>query len=350
MNVAEAGAFDDVVGQDRAVAQLRAAAASPVHAYLFVGPPGSGKRHAAVAFAMALLCPDGGCGDCRCCRLVRDERHPDFSVFEPAGAFLLVKQGDEIIQRASLSPAEGRRNVIVLDGFHLVGSSVPPKLLKIVEEPPERTVFLILADHVPAELGTIASRCVRVDFGSLAPDVLTQVLVEEGVDAARAAEVAALAGGRLDRARLLASDSGFAARRELWRTLPGRLDGSGAAVAVAVEEIGRALDAAAEVLAASQSAERAAIGERQRDAGERAGSPKELTDRHKRELRRLRADELRFGLATLAGAYRDAMVAGEREENIAAVALIQRAAEALIRNPSEGLLLQALLVRLSALR
>ena len=176
------------------------------------------------------------------------------------------------------------------------------------------------------------------------------MLVEEGVDAARAAEVAALAGGRLDRARLLASDTGFAARRELWRSLPSRLDGSGAAVAVAVEDIGRALDDAAEVLAASQSAERAAIAERQREAGERAGTSKELTDRHKRELRRLRADELRFGLATLVGAYRDAMVSGEREEGIAAVALIQRAAEALVRNPSEGLLLQALLVRLSALR
>jgi DNA polymerase-3 subunit delta' len=369
MTLAAARAFDDVVGQHRAVAQLQAAAASPVHAYLFVGPPGSGKRRAAVAFAMALLCPDGGCGECRCCRLVRDERHPDLAIVEPEGAFLMVKQADAIITRASLSPAEGRRNVLVLDDFHLVHPQAAPKLLKIVEEPPERTVFLILTEHVPSELETIASRCVRVDFGGLAPDVLAHVLVEEGVDAAAAAEVAALAGGRLDRARLLASDTGFAARRELWRSLPGRLDGSGAAVAVAVEDIGRALDGAAEVLAATQSAERGAIAERQREAGERAGTsrlvsrsarlsprsdslagPKEITDRHKRELRRLRADELRFGLATLAGVYRDAMVSGEREEGIAAVALIQRAAEALVRNPSEGLLLQALLVRLSALR
>ena len=357
------------MGQDRAVTQLRAAATSPVHAYLFVGPPGSGKRHAAKAFATALLCPDGGCGDCRVCRLVRDERHPDLSIFEPEGAFLMVKQADAIITRASLTPAEGRRNVLILDDFHLVHPQAAPKLLKIVEEPPERTVFLILAEHVPAELETIASRCVRVEFGGLAPDVLASVLMGEGVDPDRAAEVAALAGGRLDRARLLASDTGFAARRELWRSLPNRLDGSGAAVAVAVEEIATALDGAAEVLATAQAAERAETEERQRQSGERSGgrrlvsrsarlsprsdslaAPKELTDRHKREIRRLRADELRFGLATLAGSYRDAMVSGERQEGIEAVALIQRAAEALVRNPSEGLLLQALLVRLSALR
>jgi DNA polymerase-3 subunit delta' len=342
--------FRDIVGQDAAVAQLEAAAAAPVHAYLFVGPPGSGKRAAALAFAAALLCPDGACGECRTCRLVRDERHPDLTVVEPEGAFLMVKQADAIITRASLTPAEGRYNVLVLVDFHLVHPQAAPKLLKIVEEPPERTVFVILTEHVPTELETISSRCVRVDFGGLAPDVLAQVLVGQGVDDTRAAEVAAVAGGRRDRAQLLASDDGFAARRELWRALPDRLDGTGAAAAVAVEEISRALDGAAEVLATSQAAERVEIEARLAAAGEKGGSRKELADRHKRALRRLRADELRFGLATLSGTYRDAVLAGDRHQGIEAVALIQRAVEALVRNPSEGLLLQALLVRLSDLR
>src|ERR1051325_11117856 len=85
-------ALAGLAGQERPLAQLRAAAASPVHAYLFVGPPGSGKRRAALAFAMALLCPQGGCGECRSCRLVTTEHHPDLTIVDPEGAFLMVKQ------------------------------------------------------------------------------------------------------------------------------------------------------------------------------------------------------------------------------------------------------------------
>ncbi|MFN2608223.1 MAG: ATP-binding protein, partial [Acidimicrobiales bacterium] len=214
--VTAASVFDDLIGQAGAADQLRAAARAPVHAYLLVGPPGSGKRPAARAFAAALLCPTGGCGVCDVCRRVRAGAHPDAVSLERQGPFITVAQAREIQRLALRSPNEGSRKVLILNDFHLVREA-GPTLLKVVEEPPPSTVFVILADAVPPELVTIASRCVRIDFGSLVHDDLVAALVAEGIDAVVAAEVAPSAGGRLDRARRLASDSGFSARRDSWR-------------------------------------------------------------------------------------------------------------------------------------
>ena len=349
--VGAARVLDILVGQDRAAAHLRAAARAPVHAYLFVGPPGSGKRPAARAFAAALLCPTGGCGECDVCVRVLGEVHPDLVVVDREGAFITVAQAREIQRLALRTPNERPRKVLVLTDFHLVREAAPT-LLKVVEEPPASTVFVILAEHVPPELVTIASRCVRVDFAALATADVAAVLVAEGVDPTRAADVADAAGGRLDRARLLASDPGFGARRAAWRSVPTRLDGTGAAVAVVAAELVDLLAAAAvEPLRARQAAELAALEERVERAGERGSGRKDLADRHKRELRRLRTDELRFGLATLSAAYRDALVAGAADARACAEAVeaLRAAAENLVRNPGEALLLQALLLRLPPL-
>lgn len=346
--------YDRVVGQDKAVAQLRGAAAAPVHAYLLVGPPGSGRREAARAFAASLLCADGGCGQCRDCSLALVEAHPDLTVVERVGPSISAEQIEDLVRRAALSPNEGRRNVLLLVDFHLVQQQAP-KLLKTIEEPPPRTVFVVLADHVPVELVTIASRCLRVDFGPVPDAALIEALVADGVARDRAEEVARAAAGRLDRARLLAADEAFVARQEAWRSVPRRLDGTGAAVAVVAAElvdlIGRA---GVEPLQARQAQEMTALDERVERAGERGSGRRQLEERHKRELRRLRTDELRHGLATLASVYRDAMASGgdgaTSRSWADAVAAIQQAIEALVRNPNELLLLQALLLRLPPLR
>src|SRR5262245_36781474 len=112
--------FDTLVGQARPVAQLRAAAGSPVHAYLLVGPPGGGKRPAARAFAAALLCPLGGCGSCDVCRRVLADVHPDAVVVERDGAYISVGQAREIQRLAMRTPVEGSRKVLQLIDFHLV--------------------------------------------------------------------------------------------------------------------------------------------------------------------------------------------------------------------------------------
>ena len=344
--------FDDVVGQDSAVGHLRAAVAAPVHAYLLVGPPGSGKRTAAVALAAALLCPRGGCGECDVCRRALAWAHPDLVLVERAGPSITVDQAREVRRLAMRSPNEGSRKVLVLTDFHLVREAASV-LLKVLEEPPASTVFVILAEQLTPELVTIASRCVRVDFGPLSAERIASALVAEGVDAAVAGEVGALAGGRLDRARLLANDPGFGARRDAWRAVPGRLDGTGATVAVVANDLAALLGSAGvAALEARQAQERAELEERVERTGERGSGRKVLADRHKRELRRLRHDELRFGLATLAGVYGEALADGSADARacVEAIAAIQSAAEAMVRNPTEALLLQDLLLHLPPVR
>lgn len=341
--------YDGVVGQERATAQLRASVTAPVHAYLLEGPPGSGKRAAARAFAASLLCEQGGCGTCPTCRLVGAEAHPDLRVVEPEGAFITADQAKEIIRCAVLSPAQKRRTVLLLIDFHLVHPRVAPKLLKIIEEPPPLTVFLIVTEHVPPELVTIASRCSRIEFRLLDKEVIAAALVAEGMDPAAAGSASEMAGGRLDRARLLASDPGFGDRRRMWRSLPGRLDGTGAAVAIAVSEIVAAIDAAAGPLETRHVGEAEVLQERIERYGERGSGRSAQEARHKKEMRRLRTDEVRFGLATLAGVYRHAAGSAAPATFVEALGTVQRAAESLIRNPIEGLLLESLLLRLPAL-
>lgn len=345
-----------VVGQEPAVTNLRAAARAPVHAYLLVGPPGSGVREAARAFAGDVLCELGGCGTCGSCVTALAERHPDVVFVERSGASIRVQEIDEVIRLAFRPPRQSRFKVIVLVDFHLVDQHYA-RLLKTLEEPPASTVFVVLAEQVPPELVTIASRCVRVDFAALGDEVLATVLVSEGIEPGLAAEVATAAGGRLDRARLLAADAGFAARRSAWCSVPARLDGTGAAAARLAEELLASIDSVLDPLRERQAAEVAGVDERIEAYGQRGSGRKELEERHKRELRRVRTDELRFGLAALASVYRDALVAGaptahgtpfvSRRGALVGLRALDAAGQALVRNPNEALLLQGLLVALT---
>ncbi len=336
--------FDAVVGQPSAVAALRTAVAAPVHAYLLAGPAGAGSRALASAFSAALLCPDGGCGTCRSCRLALDGTHPDATTFERQGASLSVAEAQAVIAAASRSPVEGARKVLILTDLHLA-NQVASTLLKTIEEPPESTVFVILADHVPPELVTIASRCVEVEVRPLPDEVVIEHLVAAGIEASRAARVAASAGGDLERATRLLSDDGLAGRQAAWASVPARLDGTGAAAVVLSDELLDQIARSAAALEAVQAAERSQLEERLARTGERGGGRRQLDAAHRRQLRRHRTDELRSGLAVLADAYRSALTSADPNtvrRGIEAVGAIGRAAEALVRNPSEQLLLAAL--------
>src|ERR1700694_1054120 len=152
--------YQSVPGQPAATRALRAAAFSPLHAYLLVGPPGSGKKAAAVAFAASLICPRGGCGSCRDCTRVMSERHPDLIVKERTGPFITVDDARDIARLAMRSPAEGARQVLVLVDFHLAERAAPA-LLKTIEEPPASTYFVVLAEHVRADLAPLSRACAR---------------------------------------------------------------------------------------------------------------------------------------------------------------------------------------------
>jgi DNA polymerase III subunit delta' len=339
--------WDGVVAQPAAVSLLRSAAMAPVHAYLLVGPPGSGKRAAARAFAASLLCPHGGCNRCDVCARCLAEIHPDLVVVEREGASISVDQAREIVRLAMRSPLEGRRKVLVLVDFHLV-TNAAPTVLKILEEPPESTVFAVLAEHLPPDFVTIASRCVEVPFAALSEATITNVLVAEGIDLSTAQRAAASAACRLDRARLLVHDTNVEQRASFWRTAASRLDGSGAAAAVCAAEALALVDAAAVgPLEARQAEELATLESRLEITGTRGavGARKDLADRHKRELKRLRDDELRVGLAILARTYRDAALLGQPGAGAAAELILHRSVE-LARNPNLSLFLMAMFAAL----
>ena len=330
-----------------------AAAADPVHAYLFVGPPGmhQARRRPGPSPPCSSTRRDDPAG--RDARLALAGEHPDVREVERVGAAISADQVDEIIRLAALSPGRGRRKV-------LDPRRVPParpegaaRLLKTIEEPPPSTVFVVLADDVPLELVTIASRCVRVDFRAIA-------------DAARSPRRSSTEGASADTARQRGAGRGRqprpgppAGRRpRRGRRGPTPSPASraastapGHAVCLAVDELLGLIDAAAD-------AAEGAPGE----GGRRPGAP----DGRARRARLRPASGSRsgtggscagtaptsckVGLAAVPPAtYRDALVEAGVHHPAAAVDAVQdihQAIEALERNPNEHLLLQALLLRL----
>jgi DNA polymerase-3 subunit delta' len=344
--------LDRIVGQPRAVQLLDASVPHPVHAYLFLGPAGTGKREAAMAFAAALTCSNGGCGVCPSCLETLAGRHPDVVVVERQGASILVPQAQEVVRLALRTPRAARFQVLVLVDFHLVEQAAPV-LLKTIEEPPDTTIVLVLAENVPPDLVTIASRCSTVNFDPLASADVVNVLVREGAAVAAATAVADVAGGRLDRARLLVSEDGFFERLERWRAVPTRLDGTGATVVLLAEELVGAAAEPVEAVKARQAAEMAEMAAQAERQGERSIPGRAvIEDRHRREQRRVRTDEMRAGLATLAGVYRTRLEGSPlavMSAALRAIDLVGEAADRLTRNVNDVLLLEWLLLRLDSL-
>ena len=345
--------WDEVVGQPVAVAQLRSAAAAPVHAYLLVGPEGSGTREAARAFAADLLAAGTDPSQADLLRTqVRTESHPALHVVEREGATMSADQLRDVVRLSATTPAAGSLRVFLIVEAHLLGQAAP-MLLKSLEEPPASTVFVLTAEELPADLVTIESRCVRVDLDAVPEHVIAERLEHEGASAEVAAAAAAAAGGSMARGRLLIADPHVEERRQAWYHAPERLDGTGATVMTLVDELLGATDAIIEPLAARQAAE---LEELQAQIAAVGGKPrksdlKSMEDRHAREQRRVRAEELRAGLAALVARYRDAAAAGGDPATFVQVAdAVQSLCQGLTHNPRESLAVQALFVQLPPVR
>ncbi len=355
-----AGLFAGVVGQDEAVAALRAAAVHPVHAYLFRGPSGNGALAAAYAFAAALLCPDGGCGECATCRAALAGTDPDLHVVRRSGASVSIGEIRHVVALAQRRPLHARRQVIVVLDVQLAALRAPA-LLKTLEEPPGDTVFVLLAEQILPELVTIASRCVEIAFPPVPRAELVAWLTASGVPADMAAVVADSSGGNPERARVMVDDPDVAARVTLWESVPAALGPAGTSAAALTRQVLESADRAVEPLRAVHARDVEALTAAAKEMGER-GLPgrKEIVEQHQREERRFRTDALRAGLGVLARRYRMQVVRAATSETVAvgdqdvlgaaaAVGLITETAEALPRNPNEALLLQSLFVRLAAL-
>lgn len=304
--------FDQLVGQDRAVASMRQYVESPVHAYLFSGPGGSSVRDALVAFAAALQCPRHGCGACEVCRLVMAEQDPDVYFAERSGVAWRMEEIREAERVARRRPLGAGYQIVVIEDVELTttgASPSSPALLKSLEEPPARTIFLLSAEELSRELDTIISRCVEVKLRALSEEDLASILMSEGATSPAARSAAQAANGNLRRARVLVRDGDLAARVARWRNVPERLTGTLATSAIVAQEITTSLDEAITPLQELQDEEMARRASDAREMGMRAvANRRDVEAQFKREQRRFRLDELRFGLSALTSVYRDRLI------------------------------------------
>jgi DNA polymerase III subunit delta' len=311
--------IEAVPGQDQAVAFLARAASHPHHAYLFTGPEGSGKRLGMRALAAALLCPSGGCGDCRACRLALGERHPNMLVLEPAGSDILVGKdaGDPNTARwfssqAYLSPMEPGRKVMVILQADRLRIEAADVMLKVLEEPPSDTVFCLLSARPDDLPDTVRSRCQEIGFPPLAEDFVVSTLVGEGMEEARARLACRIAGGNLGRARRLArADDGLGFRdRALAAAAKATSAATNAAAALAAaEELTAAAKEFKGVLADELRGElEPFLDEDGRPQDAFRGVIRRLEGAHERRLRRSEREFFDWSLLSLAAYYRDQVV------------------------------------------
>jgi DNA polymerase III subunit delta' len=253
--------WDEVVGQAPAVAVLERAVRDPeamTHAWLFTGPPGSGRSVAARAFAAALQCPTAGCGTCRECRTALDGTHADVTVVATEGLSIKVDHARELVQEAAHRPSLGRWRVLIVEDADRLTERAADALLKALEEPAARTVWMLCAPSSEDVIVTIRSRTRAVRLRTPSPQDVAQLLHRrDGVELPMALYAARAAQSHIGLARRLARDDGARTRRHEVLTLTTR-----------IRTVGEAVNAAAAI--ASIADEEGVSGSAERDAAERA--------------------------------------------------------------------------------
>lgn len=313
--------FDRLVGQDHVVAQLREAVLDPdgaamTHAWLFVGPPGSGRSNAALSFAAALVCPTGGCGQCPDCVAANAGRHPDIEAVRPEGLSYRTDEARALVARADMSPIRGRWHVIVLEDADRLTESANNVLLKSIEEPSSRTVWLLCAPSVEDLLPTVRSRCRVVGLRTPSTAAVAAYLQIRGVDAGTAAFAARASLGHIGRAKALADDEAVRNRRHDVLAIVRDLNDLASCMAAAANIVESAKADAEARLSDRDDQERADLsaalgaGEGRRARGSKAAL-KELDDRQNARRARAVRDELDRVLVDLLGWYRDVLVVQE---------------------------------------
>ena len=316
----EVSVWDQLAGQEAVVGQLQAAVAGGMtHAWLFTGPPGSGRSVAARAFAAALLCENGGCGVCPSCRQVRAGTHADLLLVRPEGLSYGVKQTRDLVLRAAGALAGGRWLVVLFEDADRCTEQAANALLKAIEEPAPRTVWLLCAPSAEDLVTTIRSRCRVVTLRVPPSEAVARVLTErDGIDHDRALAAARAAQGHVGRARRLVTDPSAAARRAAVLQVPVQATSLGPALAVAASLVKSAEDEAKSVTEQLDEPEREALrqafGEGSTGKGVAkamrgvAGAMKDLEDRQKSRATRVKRDTLDGALLDLAAFYRDVLM------------------------------------------
>ena len=317
--------FDELVGQSHIVSSLMDAVRASrngeetqemTHAWLFTGPPGSGRSSAAVAFAAALICPEGGCGTCIDCRTAKAGGHADVEVLRTEGLSIKVDEVRELLQRVAWAPSVGGWRVVVMEDADRLTESAANALLKAIEEPGARTVWLLCAPTLFDVLPTIRSRARHLQLRTPSNSEVAEVLVRrDGFSPAMADFASRVSQGHIGRARHLASDETIRSRRNTIMNLPfGIRDISSAfaAAATLVELATAEANAQSETRSEKESQElglawgQGATGRGMASGGAKA--LKELEKEQKSRATRMVRDSLDGALLDLATLYRDVLM------------------------------------------
>jgi len=301
--------LDRVPGQAGAIAFLRGAAERPHHAYVFAGPEGSGKSLAARAFAAALLCHRGGCGECRDCRLAAEDHHPNEFLVEPEGRDIHVETiRTEVWHPAYRTAPEPGRKVFIVREADRLSPQAADTLLKVLEEPPADAVLVLLSARAHELPETVLSRCHAVTFTALPEAFVVEELVRSGADEVRARLAARLAGGNLGRARRLAASQDGLRFRDAARSAIGL---AAAGPVGAIEAATVVLQAAAEYRKGMKdelTAELAPfLDERGRPEEVYRGAIRRVEVRYQRRERRAERDYVDWVLLGVSALLRDAV-------------------------------------------
>ena len=307
----------DLVGQEPTVETLSRAVrddASMTHAWLLTGPPGSGRSTAARAFAAALQCPDQGCGHCPACHTVLAGTHADVDIINTRLLSIGVKDARALVARAARHPAGGRWQVMVVEDADRLTEQAGNALLKAIEEPTPRTIWLLCAPSIDDVLPTVRSRCRHLALRTPPTDAVTEVLVRrDGVDPAMAAFAARAAQGHIGRARRLATDEDARLRRHAVLRLPMSLGELSGALRAAGDLVDAATAEATEQAATLATTEAddmrrsLGVGAGSRQPAGAAAALKELEVEQKKRATRTKRDAIDRALVDLASFYRDVL-------------------------------------------
>jgi DNA polymerase III subunit delta' len=318
---APTGVWSGLVGQGHVIETLQRAVSGQgmTHAWLFTGPPGSGRSNAAIAFAAALQCERGtGCGECHACRTALAGAHPDVSVTRTEAAVHYIDHMRELVRRASLHPVENKWQVMIIEDADRLTLGEDTKranaLLKAIEEPTPKTVWLLCAPTVQDVLSTIRSRCRSISLATPTADEVARFLVErDGVSQSVAAFAARASQGHIGRARALASDEKTRNRRREVVSLPAGLTSLGACMNAAANLVDIAKDETASLTEQSNARDLAELealyGDDRKSRSSRSykASLRELQHSQRQREKRRIMDVIDRGLMDIMSVYRDAI-------------------------------------------
>jgi DNA polymerase-3 subunit delta' len=323
------------------------------HAWVFTGPPGSGRSNAAIAFAQGLICPNQSCGTCNECKSATSGAHPDVEIIRTEGLSIKIDEVRELLTRVAWAPSMGGWRVVVMEDADRLTESAANALLKAIEEPGNRTVWLLCAPTLHDVLPTIRSRCRHLQLVTPSNAAVAQVLqTRDGISPNMADFAARVSQGHIGRARYLAKNESVRNTRNTIMKLPLTLQGISSAFAAAQTLVDLATEQATIAAEARNEKEiddlSLAYGKGATGRGMATGGSKAIKDLEKeqktRQTRMIR-DGLDAALLDIATLYRDVMMvqAGAND------GLINKELETEIRTLAEKTKPQSTIKKISAI-